>query len=233
LPWTATHRAFTGDLVSSIRPTTDTDPRSSAAGSAWTWALAVVGIAACAWLAFARGGGSDGKEPSPKELPQVAEPKAEAPKPKAPPAEVTAPPPKVLSVESVKPDAINDPEQQKGKLKLPDGTYIEPLNGAINPPVANWEKGRPWSPIVGKETIDWTGIGPLTFYVHADGTKTLTMMIDTTRSGVRGREAVTIVTHPLPDGTPAPKPFFGDPALDSTEGAALRGRLKPPATGGQ
>ena len=77
------------------------------------------------------------------------------------------------------------------RLRLPDGTSVPVLNGAFGAPAMSWPYYRPWSPIVRKETDpsgdDW--------YVHADGTKTITKNYYMSHLG--GFSPVTNVFHPV------------------------------------
>ena len=119
------------------------------------------------------------------------------------------------------PEFVKDPAKQKGMLQLADGSYISPLNGAVDPPKAYWEKGRPYSPIVGKEVGYWPGIGRLEMYVHADGSRTTTMVGNATRNGKISRETVTYTNHPPPKGAPTPKIL--KPDSDEPGGAPAKG----------
>ena len=74
------------------------------------------------------------------------------------------------------------------RLRMPDGTEVEPLNGVKAPAAIVWGD-QPYSPIVGTERgngIDW--------YVHADGTRTTTLEI--WRSDLGRVDPLTLVSHP-------------------------------------
>jgi hypothetical protein len=90
-------------------------------------------------------------------------------------------------------------QQQAGnreKLALPDGTFVDALNGAIDsPPMSDFWGPFDWSPIVGIERssadVDW--------YKHADGSYSTTEMV--MRTDLGRKAAMTRVAHPGP--TPA------------------------------
>ena len=91
-------------------------------------------------------------------------------------------------------------------MLLPDGTRVATLNGAsgARPLSEVWPKARPWSPIVGVERsaagVDW--------YVHADGTRTTTVM--RWRADLGREDALTRVAEPIPqDAAPAGTPPDG------------------------
>lgn len=82
------------------------------------------------------------------------------------------------------------------RLRLPDGTEVEPLNGVRAPAPLAWHDG-PWSPIVGIERsrdVDW--------YVHADGTRTTT--VEVFRGDLGRTDPLTLVARP---GEPLPVDF--------------------------
>ncbi|MFQ5507398.1 MAG: hypothetical protein ACE5F1_21750 [Planctomycetota bacterium] len=85
----------------------------------------------------------------------------------------------------------NPPDPRK-YLRCPDGTYAPALNGVDEPAPLNWPQDRPWSPIV-RKTTDSSG---LDWYVHADGTHTITQM--TWHSQFQRMDAVTLVYNPVP-----------------------------------
>lgn len=79
------------------------------------------------------------------------------------------------------------------KLALPDGTFVETLNNAVNaPPIADFWGPFDWSPIIGTERssagIDW--------YKHADGSYSTTQMV--MRTDLGREAAMTRVAHPGP-----------------------------------
>jgi hypothetical protein len=91
---------------------------------------------------------------------------------------------------------VKDPGAGAGMLRMPDGSFVPPLNGAVNPPAAQWTD--PFSPIVG--TRRGNEAGAIEWYVHADGTMTTTIMLF--RHELGRPDATTIVTHPR---APAPE----------------------------
>lgn len=90
---------------------------------------------------------------------------------------------------SATPDAARAPEQPPAELlRLPDGTAVAPLNGVQRAGPFVWGDG-PYAPIVGTETqngIEW--------WVHADGTKSTTLMI--WRKELGRADATTVVARP-------------------------------------
>lgn len=80
----------------------------------------------------------------------------------------------------------------KGQLAMPDGTFLAPLNGAVDPPRPRWQRGRPYAPVVGVQRL---ADGRDT-YVHADGSRTTTLM--TFRADLGREVAVTHVLSPAP-----------------------------------
>ena len=74
------------------------------------------------------------------------------------------------------------------RLLMPDGSFVPTLNGVKNPAKIAWGS-TPYSPIVRKQ-FDPT----ITWYVHADGTYTTTMM--QWRSDHGREDAVTLCLHP-------------------------------------
>ncbi len=85
------------------------------------------------------------------------------------------------------------------QLELPDGTFVEALNGATNPkPLAEfWGSQVPWSPIVGIEHND-QGVA---WFRHANGSYSTTE----TRWDRAGKRHVTLtrVAHQGPATTPS------------------------------
>jgi hypothetical protein len=97
------------------------------------------------------------------------------------------------------------PADRSGYLALPNGTFIEPLNGVTRPQPMLWPKEVPWSPVIGKE-LDTLGYW---WYVHADGSKTTTYV---GKNPLTGRlEAITEVANPTrplpirPEELPGPR----------------------------
>jgi hypothetical protein len=95
-------------------------------------------------------------------------------------------------------------------LQLPDNTFVRSLDGVENPPAMEWPRGRPWSPIIGIESRTWPNLGQFDVYVHADGSRTTTLMRPVVRDGVQADEAITLIQHPMPPG-PAPTPVLMGP----------------------
>lgn len=93
------------------------------------------------------------------------------------------------------PTPVRTPSDRSRMLQLPDGSFVPALNGAIDPPAISWPSDKPWSPIVGRE-IDTVG---KEWYVHADGTKTITDMV--WRSDLGRKDGFTGVNHPMAPGT--------------------------------
>lgn len=78
-------------------------------------------------------------------------------------------------------------------LKLPDGTSVATLNGAVDaPPLGDFWGPFPWSPIVGVERND----AGLDWYRHADGSYSTTQMV--LRQDLGRAVAMTRVAHPGP-----------------------------------
>ena len=121
------------------------------------------------------------------DAPAAPEPDARAQAPLGPvvagPARLTPPTP------------VRTPQDRSRMLQLPDGTFVPALNGAIRPPPISWPNDKPWSPIVGRE-IDTLGNE---WYVHADGTKTITNML--WRSDLGRKDGSTQSYHPTAPGT--------------------------------
>jgi len=111
------------------------------------------------------------------------------------------PPPSRSAVTQPSPSA---PEEEVQMLKLPDGSEVAPLNGVKQPAAMVWQNPQ-WSPIVGTEHsngIDW--------YVHADGTRTTTVML--WRSDLGRTDAITWSFHPREAVPTAPLPPATSPA---------------------
>jgi hypothetical protein len=107
--------------------------------------------------------------------------------PQASPVQVPAAAP-VLSPQPAAATAAPAAAPAPGRLRLPDGSEVEPLNGVKAPPAMVWGE-TPYAPIVGREFgngIEW--------YVHADGTRSTTL--DRWRDDLGRRDSVTLVAHP-------------------------------------
>lgn len=119
-----------------------------------------------------------------------AEPDAPAATQHPTPAASTAPVPKGQGpVLAVLPQSGAVPA---GKLGLPDGTWVEALNGVTAPAPLRWPNERPWSPIVGKRLGQ--GEPPVWWYVHADGSMSTTVMA--WRDDLGREDAQTLVANP-------------------------------------
>jgi hypothetical protein len=146
--------------------------------------LAAAGVAGGAWWAF---------HSSPPDVEPTPVPPAPAPKEEEPPAPVP-----VIAEWKPQP-AEKTPEDRR--LRMPDGSFVPTLNGVVHPAAIVWGD-LPYSPIVSIQkdpTVDW--------YVHADGTKTTTMM--QWRSDLGREDAVTLCLHPT-----APAPVEPGPEAD-------------------
>jgi hypothetical protein len=89
---------------------------------------------------------------------------------------------------------VAPPKGHEGELALPDGTFVKPLNGAVDPqPLEQFWGAWPWSPIVGVERssvgVDW--------YRHADGSYSTTQRL--WRSDTKEWVTATRVAHPGPE----------------------------------
>jgi hypothetical protein len=102
-----------------------------------------------------------------------------------------ASPPPVSAPQQVAPP-MSRAGAPKRQLEMPDGTLLAPLNGAVDPPKPRWQRGRPYSPVVGVQRL---ADGRDT-YVHADGSRTTTFM--TFRTDLGREVAVTHVLSPAP-----------------------------------
>ena len=158
----------------------------AAAAAAAAGAVAVV-VAALA----ARNASGEGRTPSQTQPLRAAPPRSDAPdratgrlapSPPAPRAEATAP---------------------STRLELPDGSYVDALNGATDaPPMRDYWGPFAWSPIVGVERSD-AGVD---WYRHADGSYSTTQMV--LRKDLGRMAAMTRVAHPgaAPVGAAAAPP---------------------------
>lgn len=79
---------------------------------------------------------------------------------------------------------------REDRFQLPDGSWAPALNGAKNPAPLDWPPDIPYAPIVKRVTDplgqDW--------YVHADGSKSTTVM--TWREDLGRYDAVTNLANP-------------------------------------
>ena len=102
-----------------------------------------------------------------------------------------------LNARWVAPPTVSNPDAEaKHKLlRLPNGTYVAALNGAVDPAPLSWPNDRPYSEIIG---IERSPVGQ-DWWVHADGAKSTTVMAY--RSDLGRHDAVTqlaIPTTPMP-----------------------------------
>lgn len=91
------------------------------------------------------------------------------------------------------PPRTEEPLRADELLAMPDGSFVEPLNGVRSPPKPGWQKGRPYAPI---ERVERRADGR-DYYVHADGSSTTTWW--TWRADLGRWDAVTNVQHPVPN----------------------------------
>ncbi len=96
-------------------------------------------------------------------------------------------------------------------LKMPDGTYLPVLNGAVGAPAVEWPKGTPYSPVI-KKIVDKEG---LEWYVHKDGSFTITQNLY--RSDLGRIEPATTIYNP--EESHAMDPGEADKAQKEMEGA--------------
>lgn len=110
-------------------------------------------------------------------------------------AEATVPVPTAATARLArsKAPAAKPVADKRHQLLLPDGTFVDALNGAVDaPPLGDYWGPFDWSPIVGVERssagVDW--------YKHADGSYSTTEMV--MRSDLGRKAAMTRVAHPGP-----------------------------------
>ena len=159
-----------------------------------TFAAAALGVVAVVVAALAaRNAAGEGRTPSQTQPLRAALPRSDAPdratgrlalalSQLAPRAEATAP---------------------STRLELPDGSYVDALNGATDaPPMRDYWGPFAWSPIVGVERSD-AGVD---WYRHADGSYSTTQMV--LRKDLGRMAAMTRVAHPgaAPVGAAAAPP---------------------------
>lgn len=107
----------------------------------------------------------------------------------------------VGAVAPTRPETTEAATAPSRRLELPDGTFVDALNGAVDAPsMKDYWGPFAWSPIVGVERssagLDW--------YKHADGSYSTTQMV--MRSDLGRMAAMTRVAHPGPAPVPtAPK----------------------------
>lgn len=144
-------------------------------------ACLILALVAAATYFFGRGPLA---EPATVDRLESPVPRPPQPVPQGPPADDYEEVPMISAPRVEKP-------AREGMLRLPDGTFVEPLNGVEGPPPLKWTKG-PYAPIVGKrrgkEPGSWW------WYVHADGTFSTTATI--MRHALGRPDKVTIVAHP-------------------------------------
>lgn len=204
-----------------------TAARRGASSGALLGLLALAGVLVGWWIWSSQGAADGASEGTTVTIPP-AQPSSDA-QLKADPAPEIEPAKKVGIVEPVWPRVGNG---GKGMLPLPDGTYVPALNGVRNPAVIPWTSDRPYSPIVGRKWEHWKDQGMVELYIHADGSRTTTLIQDVLREGRISREPVTIVQHPLPEGTPAPE-ILGEPDLETPEAGKKSGAGKSAGSAGK
>lgn len=158
-----------------------------------TRSLTVSGLILVVALAVAWWTTSQADEAVPALAPAAATP----PLPQAQPAELRYEAPVATKTPAI--------EDRPRLLELPNGEFVPALNGARGAPAMEWELGRPYSPIVGRERTT-----ELEWYVHADGTKSTTQM--SFRTDLGRFDAVTTVAHPGPVGQIPPDEPGADPS---------------------
>lgn len=98
-------------------------------------------------------------------------------------------------VDVKRPEKPTTPEPKKGNpdrvLLLPDGSKVPVLNGAWGAPALDWPSDRPWSKIIGRERDD----SNLEWYVHADGSRSITQNI--WRDDLNRFDPSTVVATPI------------------------------------
>lgn len=102
--------------------------------------------------------------------------------------ETPAQPPAEIAVQKPAPRPRKD--QGADRLQLPDGSTLPVLNGALGAPPLHWTGPEPFSPI---ERVV-TDPGGRQWYVHRDGTYTITQMVFDSRLGTT--QAATSVYRP-------------------------------------
>lgn len=125
-------------------------------------------------------------------------PVAQDPAPATPPAtsveKKADPETPVLNARWTAPEVVQNPDRQARRhmVQLPTGEFVKALNGAVDAKPLDWPKDRPFSPILGTERApDGTE-----WWVHADGSKSTTVMIY--RSDLGRHDAVSQVANPEP-----------------------------------
>ncbi len=85
-------------------------------------------------------------------------------------------------------------------IALPDGARVPVINGAYGAPdmLGAWPDDRPWSPIV---RIDTDSFGEQ-WYVHADESRSQTILREVRRSGESAVQPMTLVYTPIEDAVP-------------------------------
>ena len=103
----------------------------------------------------------------------------------------------VGAVAPTRPEATEQASEVNRSLELPDGTFVDALNGVVDAPsMKDYWGPFPWSPIVGVERSD----AGLDWYKHADGSYSTTQMV--MRSDLGRMAAMTRVAHPGPATVP-------------------------------
>lgn len=119
---------------------------------------------------------------------------SEAPTPARPGESVSAPEEPTTAIEpraaEVPLKAAVEETAREDRFALPDGSWAPALNGAKNPAALDWPPDIPYAPIV-KRVTDPTGQD---WYVHADGSKSTTVM--TWREDLGRYDAVTNLANP-------------------------------------
>ncbi len=105
-------------------------------------------------------------------------------------ANVDAPAPLAGSAAPSAPEAPETPEDRSKLLELPDGSFVQTLNGAVDAaPLATFWGPKPWSPIVGVQRSE----AGVEWYEHANGSFSTTQMV--WRPDLGRHDAMTRVAH--------------------------------------
>lgn len=87
-------------------------------------------------------------------------------------------------------------------IALPDGSRVPVINGAFGAPDMDgaWPDDRPWSPIVRVETDSFGD----QWYVHADESRSQTVLREVRRNGESVIQPLTLVYTPIEGEVPGP-----------------------------
>ena len=152
----------------------------------------LAGVALAAAIGVAGAGAGAGRDAG------ALPPSAGDPRTPAPLAAAAAPAPSVVPVGAEAAPKAPERADAAATWRMPDGSFMAPLNGAIDPAPLAWPPNVPWSPIVGREP----GAAGLEWYVHADGSRSTTEM--KWRADLGRLDAVTRLARPGPSAPAAP-----------------------------